>query len=248
MSTSDESTRDGGFVLRWWAASLLAYGGAVLVCTAAAFPVVLAGWAVVRTAFIHAGITGGALALAFSLAAGYLACGALLLALLCCVARLVTDGWEGERDVGDPRNLGFFLVSAVRVFARHGFLPLLTGTPFIVAYYRAMGATIGSGTMIFTTEVSDCRLVEIGRDCTLGVDCVIQCHSGRAGRWVRRRVVIGDRVTIGRGALVMPGATIEDGVTVGAKSFVPGDSHLEQGKTYGGVPARELSDADESGV
>ena len=49
-------------------------------------------------------------------------------------------------------------------------------------------------------------------------------------------VSVGTNVWIGRGAVVLPGATLEDGAVVGANSVVKG--RVPAGEIWAGVPAR----------
>ena len=55
---------------------------------------------------------------------------------------------------------------------------------------------------------------------------------------VARKVVIGDDVWIGAGALILPGVTVGDGAIVGAGAVVTKD--VPVGETYAGVPARSI--------
>ncbi len=54
------------------------------------------------------------------------------------------------------------------------------------------------------------------------------------------RVKIGNNCVIGAGAIIMPGAVLEDDVKLGAGAVVTKAQILEKGKTYGGVPAKEI--------
>ena len=54
------------------------------------------------------------------------------------------------------------------------------------------------------------------------------------------KVSIGNNCVIGAGAIVMPGAVIKDHVVLAAGALVTKNQVLEKGKTYGGVPAKEI--------
>lgn len=72
----------------------------------------------------------------------------------------------------------------------------------------------------------------IGDDVTVGHKCML--HG----------CVIGSRVLVGMGAIVMDGAMVEDDVIIGAGSLVPPNKTLESGFLYVGNPAvqkRELT-------
>ena len=67
----------------------------------------------------------------------------------------------------------------------------------------------------------------IGEDVTVGHKCML--HG----------CVIGNRVLVGMGAIVMDGAVVEDDVFIGAGSLVTPNKRLESGYLYVGNPARQ---------
>lgn len=67
----------------------------------------------------------------------------------------------------------------------------------------------------------------IGDDVTVGHKCML--HG----------CVIGNRVLVGMGAIVMDGAIVEDNVFIGAGSLVTPNKRLESGYLYVGNPARQ---------
>ena len=60
--------------------------------------------------------------------------------------------------------------------------------------------------------------------------------------------VIGDDITLGVGALVHYGVTIEDGVVIAADTFVMKGETLTRGSLWGGNPAVEARAATTSPV
>ncbi|MCD6473912.1 MAG: gamma carbonic anhydrase family protein, partial [Thermoplasmata archaeon] len=57
---------------------------------------------------------------------------------------------------------------------------------------------------------------------------------------ILKKTKIGKNCLVGGETFIMPGVIMEDNVVLGAKSFVPKGMHLKKGKTYAGIPAREL--------
>jgi acetyltransferase-like isoleucine patch superfamily enzyme len=53
-------------------------------------------------------------------------------------------------------------------------------------------------------------------------------------------VNIGNNCIIGAGAIIMPGATLQNNVTLAAGALVTQNQVLENGKTYTGIPAKEI--------
>ena len=70
--------------------------------------------------------------------------------------------------------------------------------------------------------------LQIGRDVTVGHRAIL--HG----------CVIGDRVLIGMGAIVMDGAEVEDEVVIAAGALITPGKHLRGGFLYGGSPAVEM--------
>lgn len=146
--------------------------------------------------------------------------------------------------IGDFRTdraiLRFAFYSFLVNLAQNLFLPFVRGTPIILWFYRGMGAKIGKGTLITTTRIFDCDLIEIGKNCVIGGGVAIAAHTGEKRRGVQKKVVIGDRVTIGADTYVMPGVVIEDNVIVGANSMIPKDALLSANSVYAGAPVRKI--------
>jgi acetyltransferase-like isoleucine patch superfamily enzyme len=120
-------------------------------------------------------------------------------------------------------------------------LPMFRSTPIIVWFYRGMGAKIGPNTLIATTKIYDCYLLEIGKNCVIGGNVGINGHiTSSQGKGILKKVKIGDRVTIGADSIIFAGAVIEEGVIVGACSMVPQEAHLEANSVYAGVPVKKI--------
>ena len=108
-------------------------------------------------------------------------------------------------------------------------------------YYRLLGMKTGENTLIGGTIMDPC-LTEIGSNCTIGLYSVIYCHihDYEKGTISMDPVKIGNNVVIGAGAYIMPGVVVEDNVKIAAGAVVTKDQILKKGKTYAGIPAREI--------
>jgi acetyltransferase-like isoleucine patch superfamily enzyme len=88
-----------------------------------------------------------------------------------------------------------------------------------------------------------CELVTIGQDCFIGHgvmfinDTFAIGGPARGRRELWRETVIGDRVSIGSNATIMP-VRVADDVVIGAGSVVTTD--ITEAGTYAGNPARRL--------
>ncbi len=82
---------------------------------------------------------------------------------------------------GSLKLFYFATYSGLLVMADHFFLPLIRNSYLINWFYRGMGAKIGKNTLINTTKISDCNLIEIGNNCVIGGDVVINGYARSLG-------------------------------------------------------------------
>lgn len=110
----------------------------------------------------------------------------------------------------------------------------------------ARNLSIGPGVFVNKSVSIECVApVTIGAGTAIGMRAsILTSHHDidQAGRWsavaTGRPVVVGERVWIGAGALILPGADIADDVIVAAGAVVTG--RLESHGIYAGVPARRI--------
>lgn len=164
---------------------------------------------------------------------------AFILALLIRVAGIRVEEGEHEVSIKDDqffRYLLFFVLyrPALRII---GLLPLV---PLRVRLLKMVGLSMGRGSVLAGSElIHDPYMVEIGENTLIGGHAWILGHVTDARLRVKP-VRIGSNCLIGARAIIMPGAVIEDNVTVGLQALVLEDQVLEAGKTYVGIPAREV--------
>ena len=171
----------------------------------------------------------------------YLFCYTLL--ILTILARHIFNfkNKEIETNIYSWSGFKFAGLNYLLSLSKHMVLPIFRSTPMLTWFYRGMGAKIGSNTLIATTKLYDCDLLEIGKNCVIGGNVGINAHiTSSQGKGILKKVKIGDRVTIGADSIIFAGATIEDGVIVGTCSMVPKEAHLEANSVYAGVPVRKI--------
>ena len=187
----------------------------------------------------------GVLGLGFSLGVAFLLFGNTLLILIVLVRNLFRlRNHEQRAAVVSLVTIKVALYDLLLHLANTFFIPVLKGSYFSLLFYRGMGAKIGKGTLIATHRLWDCDLIEIGEFCIIGSNSSISAHVLQGDRGRMRRVRIGNNVTIGANTSVMPGVVIEDNVIVGPSSLVPMGMRLESGKSYIGVPVKQVSRKD----
>jgi hypothetical protein len=108
-------------------------------------------------------------------------------------------------------------------------------------YLRLLGMTIGQNSLIGGVIKDPC-VTNFGNNVTIGEYAVIygHIHNYEHATIEIKPVTIGNNSIIGAGSIIMPGVTIEDQVTIAAGAVVQKNQHLTQGKTYAGIPAKEL--------
>lgn len=188
------------------------------------------------------GVVWGSLLFCIGLGLAFVLFGNTLLLLIVSVRTFFRiRSRERRGQLFSMAALGSVLYNLLLQLATLFYLPLLRSSILIVWFYRGMGCRIGPGTVIATTRLWDCDLIEIGRDCMIGGNASIAAHVIRGNRGRLRRVRIGSRVTIGANSAVMPGVLIEDDVVVGANSLVPQGMRLRAGGVYLGVPVKRVN-------
>ncbi len=135
-----------------------------------------------------------------------------------------------------------FIMSYALYFPTYKVIGFLNMPPVKVLFLKMIGCKIGKNVVLAAEElIFDPYVTEIGDNTTIGARTLITGHIGEGGRVYIKKVIIGNMVLIGGDSFIMPGVTIEDNVVLGAKSLVLKDQVLKQGKTYAGVPAREIN-------
>ena len=103
--------------------------------------------------------------------------------------------------------------------------------------YSILGVKIGKNVMLCGTVVEP-SLIEIGDDSILGEETIITGHLIEKNKIFLGKVVIGENVTIGGKAGIMPNVRIGDNSIVTASSIVMMGTEIPCDEVWGGNPAR----------
>lgn len=142
---------------------------------------------------------------------------------------------EGSREEFAAQVNNLFYLMLFNSLIRTHFLP----TPLMRLVYLALGARMGDNTYS-VGAILDPPLTEFGANCIIGHDAVLFCHAIEGSHFSLARIRVGDNVTIGATAVIMPGVRIGDGAIVSAGAVVLKDTQIGLGEVWGGVPARRL--------
>ncbi len=115
--------------------------------------------------------------------------------------------------------------------------------PLLRVILRALGARMGENSYC-AGIMMDPQFVTMGRDSIIGNGAMVISHVIEGDELGFFPVSIGDRVTIGAGAIIMADVEIGDGVVVAVQSVVTKGTRIPPGETWGGTPARCLRSAE----
>jgi hypothetical protein len=148
---------------------------------------------------------------------------------------------EGEYGTTIKDKTSFKLVvSNALYFPTYKLIGFFNMSPLKVLFLKMIGCKIGKNVVLAAEEwIFDPYVTEIGDNTTIGGRSIVTGHVGE-GRLIIKKIKIGNNCLIGGDCFIMPGAIIEDNVVLGAKSLVLKDQILQKGKTYAGIPAREI--------
>jgi len=109
------------------------------------------------------------------------------------------------------------------------------------SYLRLLGMTIGKNSLVGGVIKDPC-LTEFGDNVTMGEYAIIygHIHNMQYETIFMDKIRVGNNCVIGAGAIIMPGTVLEDDVIVAAGALVTKGQVLFKGKTYGGIPAKEI--------
>lgn len=127
-----------------------------------------------------------------------------------------------------------------------GILPLLSGSAYLVWYYRALGATIGddcaihaNGTpSLFFTEPD---LLTLGNRVAVD-DASLVCHLNSRGEFELHTLDVGDRSILRAGSRLMSGGSMGHDACLLEHTLVLSGDHVEDEQTLQGWPAEAFDE------
>lgn len=126
-------------------------------------------------------------------------------------------------------------------FRGHGILGMLTGTHWLVLYFRALGATVGDNCALFANGrpslmFTEPDLITIG-DRTVIDDASVVAHINTRGKFDLNRLEIGERCLMRSNSRLLSGATMKDDSALLEHTLIMGGDVVEKGWTMQGWPA-----------
>ncbi|MGW0998979.1 Pls/PosA family non-ribosomal peptide synthetase [Streptomyces sp. NPDC002523] len=142
-------------------------------------------------------------------------------------------------SIYDP---SFWLIERLWKVPDH-YLEIFNGTPFKSLVWRMLGVRVGRRVFDDGCYLTDRTLAAIGDDCTLNAGSKIQCHSQEDGTYKSDHSSLGTAVTLGVGAHVHYGVTMEDGSVLETDSFLMKGEEVPSYARWGGNPAVDMPEA-----
>ncbi|KAF9766005.1 hypothetical protein IL306_001626 [Fusarium sp. DS 682] len=127
----------------------------------------------------------------------------------------------------------------------NGILNLLTGTHWMVIYFKLMGAKIGKDCALFVNGTpslmfTEPDLITLG-DRVVIDDASVVAHINTRGKFDLNKVEIGDRCVLRTGSRLLSGAQMKNDSCLLEHTLIMGGDVVEEGKTMQGWPADEFS-------
>ncbi len=117
------------------------------------------------------------------------------------------------------------------------FLRYLRGTPWLADAFKLLGASIGRGVYLDTTDMTEFDCVTIGDHSELNALCCPQTHLFEDRVMKIDHVVIGSRVTLGPRCTVLYGAQVKDSAQLGPLTLVMKGESIPEFTRWHGLPA-----------
>ncbi|KAH6989430.1 hypothetical protein BKA56DRAFT_254672 [Ilyonectria sp. MPI-CAGE-AT-0026] len=140
----------------------------------------------------------------------------------------------------------FLAVEKVRrqCYQGNGVLGLLTGTSWIVLYFRSMGANIGKNCALFANGMpslmfTEPDLITLG-DRVVVDDASVVAHINTRGKFDLNRLEIGDRCVLRTGSRLLSGAMMKNDSCLLEHTLVMGGDIIEEKFTMQGWPAERF--------
>ncbi|KID88756.1 peroxisomal-coenzyme A synthetase [Metarhizium guizhouense ARSEF 977] len=126
-----------------------------------------------------------------------------------------------------------------------GILGLLTGTNWIVLYFRALGAKIGNDCALFANGrpnlmFTEPDLITLGDRVTVD-DASVVAHINTRGKFDLNRLEIGNRCVLRTGSRLLSGAKMKDDSCLLEHTLIMGGDTVEKNWTMQGWPATRFS-------
>ncbi|EHK15798.1 uncharacterized protein TRIVIDRAFT_164079 [Trichoderma virens Gv29-8] len=163
------------------------------------------------------------------------------------LGRRVPGNYDWDKSSYCQRWQLFLSIERLRRHCYHsqGILGLLTGTSWIVFYFRALGANIGKDCALFANGspslmFTEPDLITIGDRVSID-DASVVAHINTRGKFDLNRLSIGDRCVMRSGSRLLSGATMKSDSCLLEHTLIMGGDVVEENWTMQGWPAERYT-------
>ncbi|ROT42876.1 hypothetical protein SODALDRAFT_375125 [Sodiomyces alkalinus F11] len=163
------------------------------------------------------------------------------------LGRTVPGNYDWDKSPYCQRRQLFLIIERLihRCYRMKGIPGLLTGTHWLVLYYRALGATIGDDCALFANGkpsfmFTEPDLIMLGDRVAMD-DVNLRAHRDIRGKFDLERVEVGDRCVLRTGSSMLSGATMKSDSCLLEHTLIMGGDVVEKSWTMQGWPAERFS-------
>lgn len=162
------------------------------------------------------------------------------------IGRRVQGNYDWDKSSYCQRWQLFLKIESFRrhCYGGHGILGLLTGTEWVVMYFRALGANIGSNCSIFASGTpslyfTEPDLLTLGNRVCVD-DASLVGHINTRGKFDLNPLFVGDRSVLRSGSRLLSGARMEADSCLLEHTLVMAGDIVDEKSTSQGWPAEEF--------
>ncbi|MEO6903481.1 MAG: Pls/PosA family non-ribosomal peptide synthetase [Bacteroidia bacterium] len=120
-------------------------------------------------------------------------------------------------------------------------LAILTGTPFLILYFKLMGAKVGKNVYLGTDRIRIFDLIDIGDNSAIAKEAHLTGYSIENGELIIGSISIGENCFVGTRAVLAQQTVMEDNSTLGELSFLAKNQTIPKGQNWEGSPAKKVA-------
>ncbi|KAH6691405.1 peroxisomal-coenzyme A synthetase [Plectosphaerella plurivora] len=162
------------------------------------------------------------------------------------LGRRVPGNYDWDKSPYCQRWQLFLSIERLRrhCYRGEGILGMLTGTQWIVWYFRALGADIGANCALFANGrpslmFTEPDLIKLGNRVVVD-DASVVGHINTRGKFDLNRLAVGDGCVLRTGSRLLSGAAMRNGSCLLEHTLIMGGDVVEEGWTMQGWPAERF--------
>ncbi len=152
--------------------------------------------------------------------------------------RLLTAGIRSGRY--PLWGLTYLRIWTANLLLEVGPLPVLSGSPLLPGYLRLLGARIGRGVHLGSSELAMPSKLRIGDGASVGYGATLRPWRVQDGWVLVAPITVGEGAFVGAHAVLDPGSTVEAGAALGEQSMLVEGEKVPTGDRWAGSPAASV--------